>query len=464
VAQPGEDETSTGDLVLPLLALGTAGALAAFSFVRRTRRARTRTTPGGGAGPAAATPAELALRGRRSLVETDDCVRTGAEELGFVVGRLGEEAARPFTEALESARSGLAMGFRLRQWLDDDSGRLPADEERGALEEIIALCAAAGRLLDAKAAAFDQLRGLERDLTGPLQFAEARFRQLTGRVPGADATLDGLRERYGPAACLPVSGHTEQARDRLVFATAQLNGARQTADVADHGTAAARLRAAEGAIHQADLFVTGVDRLATELASAVERLPAVLAAAEASLGEAGAPQDRETAASLAKVRREVAAGAYDPLDALHRIVRVAAPGSAPTGPYAAELLDAALLTARSAVNAAIGFVTTHRGAVGSEARTRLAEAERHLALAQENHTLVKARHAGLLAREARRLAWQDVRAHGNPYGGPFSAGLAGALLGGILLGDPPGDRGARGPACFGGPATRGRRSGNGVPF
>ncbi|NEC66440.1 TPM domain-containing protein, partial [Streptomyces sp. SID9727] len=41
---------------------------------------------------------------------------------------------------------------------------------------------------------------------------------------------------------------------------------------------------------------------------------------------------------------------------------------------ARSLLDGALLTARSSVAAAADFVTTHRGAVGSTARTRLAEA------------------------------------------------------------------------------------------
>jgi hypothetical protein len=46
-AAPAEDETSTGDLALPLVAAVAAGTLAAYSFLRRKRRAHTRTTPGG---------------------------------------------------------------------------------------------------------------------------------------------------------------------------------------------------------------------------------------------------------------------------------------------------------------------------------------------------------------------------------------------------------------------------------
>ncbi|MFF1453203.1 hypothetical protein ACFVYF_34485 [Streptomyces sp. NPDC058274] len=46
-AAPAEDETSTGDLALPLVAAVAAGTLAAYSYLRRKRRAHTRTTPGG---------------------------------------------------------------------------------------------------------------------------------------------------------------------------------------------------------------------------------------------------------------------------------------------------------------------------------------------------------------------------------------------------------------------------------
>ncbi|MPY58843.1 hypothetical protein [Streptomyces spongiae] len=462
-AQP-EDETATGDLILPLVALGTVVALAVYAFVRRTRRARTRTTPGGGSSPVVPSE-ELDRQGRRFLVEVDDCARTSAEELGFVVGWLGEAAARPFTEALEDARGELTVAFRLRQGLDDTADQVPADDQREALKQIVARCAEAGRRLDVEAPAFDQLRELEREPTGALEFAEARFRQLTGRATGAEAALGELRERYGPSACLPVAGHVEQAKDRLVFATEQLNRARQATVMGDHGEAAVHLRAAEGAVHQADVFVTGVDRLAAELARAEERLPAVLTEMEAALDKDGLPQDRTAVAAVADVRREVAVVPYDPLDALRRLARAAAAlgGSLPVE-YVADLLDGALLTARSALTAAIGFVTTHRAAVGSEARTRLAEAERHFALAQETSSLTEARHADRLAHEAQRLAWQDVRSYGNPYGGPFGGGLAGTLLGGVLLGEAPGDRGApRGPACFGGPATR-RRRGTGGPF
>src|SRR3712207_4713880 len=51
---------------------------------------------------------------------------------------------------------------------------------------------------------------------------------------------------------------------------------------------------------------------------------------------------------------------------------------------AAAALDQALLTARSTIDAAADFISTRRGAVGPEARTRLAEAQRHLDVAVDS--------------------------------------------------------------------------------
>ncbi|MER6156167.1 hypothetical protein ABT147_11550 [Streptomyces sp. NPDC001868] len=354
----------------------------------------------------------------------------------FVETPAARDAVRPFVEALADARGELVVACRAGLRLDEERDTLSPDEERALLEEILTRCTTAQRRLDTATPAFDQLRALERDITPALEYAETRFRELTGRTSTASTTLTALRDSYAPAASLPVTGHVEQAKDRLVFATTELNRARQAAYPGDLDTAAVHLRAAEGAIHQADLFVTGVERLAAELAHAT-----------ATAGR-GAPDT----------------GPYDdPLDVLRR-------------------QDHWLLPARSAVAAAADFITTHRGAVGAKARTRLSEAERHLESATEGtpkdpaepaetaapdapaENTRHARRAHALAQEARHLAEQDVRAYGNPYGGPVGDGLAGALLGGIILGEPPDGAGRadlRGPACFGGTATRARRTSGG---
>ncbi|MFF5363564.1 hypothetical protein ACFY4I_29890 [Streptomyces scabiei] len=523
-AAPVDDGTSGTDLILPVAAAGAAVAVAAYSLVRRRRRARTGTTPTGVFEPPAGVLPELHHRALRLVVETDDSVRTSAEELRFAAARpgraaaepssdrpgdrdtdapaspgadeseprphpetgppqppdegqrpatdpgpsdaepaaadphphapaaagspqpqseprialdpamafaetpAGRDAVQPFVEALADARRELLGACRVGLRLEEERGALPSDEERALLEEILTRCTTAQRRLDTATPAFDQLRALEWDITPALECAEARFRELAARTAAAATTLTELREAYVPAASLPVTGHVEQAKDRLVFATTELNRARQAAYPGDLRIAAVHLRAAEGAIDQADLFVTGVERLAAELAHA-----AVTAAQGA---RSGGPHD-------------------DPFDVL---------GS--QGHW--------FLPAHSAVAAAADYITTHRAAVGAPARIRLSEAERQLTGAapkdpagpeEADDTTEDARRAHTLAQEARQLAEQDVRAYGNPYGGTGGDGLAGALLGGIVLGEPPDENGRtvpKGPACYGGTATRARRAEDGL--
>ncbi|KUM74521.1 hypothetical protein [Streptomyces curacoi] len=487
VPQGQDEETSAADLVLPVMAVVVAGVLAGYGLVRRRRRARERTTPGGAPVREAEPPVgELDERARALLVEADDWVRVGREELGFAEGRFGAEGVEPFARALRDAEGELAVAFRMR-WQYEGGVPDESAARRHVLAGIVGRCAEAGRLLDAQAAAFDQLRGLEEGLGGglgeALAVAEARFRELTGRAGGTDATLGELAERYAPSATAAVTGHVEQAKDRLVFATTRLNQARQLADAGENERAAGRLRAAEGAIAQAAVLIDGVDRLAGELATAATMVPAALTGGEAEIAGAresltgvtdpyredpyadvppGELRARVAHADLvlAGVREELTSGPYDPLDLLRRIVRAVAPVVAGR---AGVIPAAALCCAHSAVAGADDVVATHRAAVSDEARTRLAEARRLLAppasmapgraVRRELDDLLA---ADTLARQARELAEQDVRVHGHPIDGPDKDvnGLAGAVLGGVLLGGEP--HGGP-PAAFGGPRTRGRR-------
>lgn len=546
----GHGQTSTGDLVLPLVAVVAAVAVAAYASVRRRIRVTTRTTPGGA--PTVVPLDELDRRARGLLVVTDDCVRTSRDELGWAAGQLGDAAVREYAEAVEFAASELAAAFRIRQRLDDGEGG-----RRVLLEEVAARCGAAGRRLDTEAAGFDQARALEQTVRDAVERAEARFREVAARVADADGTLAGLRAQYALAAYLPVAGHDEQARDRLVFATTCLNRARQAVDGDETAGAVVQLRAAEAAVGQAELLVTGIARLASALATATDHLPAALTDAETGLAQAREPLDTEAARAdlrgriaygesvVAQVRKETGGegaeedtgteedtragaggtddagtddgvtaaaatgatedrrteeetragagasedggttaagtgGRSDPVGALRRIEQVAvgldrAVRHEADGPRVLRRLERAVLVARSTVGATADYVTAHRGAVGCEARTRLAEAERQLREAENTdaapvpapaEALADAREADALARQARQLAERDVRAYGTPYGDGLRTG--GAVLGGILLnaphrhGDPPGYPGDGGPASYGGPGTRGRRDGGGL--
>ncbi|MEV0006823.1 TPM domain-containing protein [Streptomyces sp. NPDC047973] len=523
---PGPADPGGGDggvsagLLVPVALLVVVAAVAVFAFTRRRRRAATRTTPaatgwGGGDGTPAAPLAplpELDARAKADLVDTDDAVRTSDEELGFATAQFGEETAAPFAEAVRHARSELTEAFRLRQRLDD---AYPEDDaaRRRMLDEIISRCADANARLDAVSEDFDRLRALEQNAPQAVTTAETAFRDLAARVSASEAGLAAMRERYAESAVAPSAGDVEQAKDRLAFTTSALGRARQAVDGGDNAAAAVYVRAAEGAIRQVTTLVEAVGRRAGELAEAADRLPGALTEAETDLADAGGllggtPEGVSTAdlrgrvarteAVVGDVRREIGSGPYDPVDALRRVEEAdAALDEALAGAREQEhggrraraLLDQAMLTARAAIGAAADFITTNRGAVGSQARTRLAEAQRHWERAGQlteandpQGALAEAQQADALAVQARSLAEQDVRGyHGQGgYGGPRGGGGAGgAVLGGILLGGllgggrrggmgggfgrPGGGFGGGfgGPGSFGGGGTRGRRGGGG---
>ncbi|MEV7087275.1 TPM domain-containing protein [Streptomyces sp. NPDC093085] len=574
--------------ILPLLVVLAAVAVAAYTFVRRSCRARFRTTPGGRpagprrgtartlhlTGPASQPLPELTATAGRRLTATDDALRTSQEELAVATARFGAAATAPFADAVAFARGELTVAFRSHQELDEAETRDDA-ARRGPLDEIVARCAAADRRLDAEAEAFDRLRAPEREAPEALAAARAAYRALSGRTDAARATLAALRERYAGSASAPVADGPEQAADRLLFASDALDTAAGFVESGDNARAAVHVRAAEGAVGQAAALIESVERRAREVDEAAGLLPAALTEAEAALKNAHAllrdpPADAPTTAALrdrvgraeaatAEVRRAVNAGPHDPLDALRRIEEAEAaldglPAGGPravadteraeregagrhqTGPHQADpertepertgpertepeqagptrtepeqagpertqpeqagptrtepgrtrpddagpdrtrpdhagpghtrprraRLDRALLTARSAHAAAGTYVTTHRGAAGSQARTRLSEAGRHLEWAQgqaaggdPRTALAEAVRAGALAREAQALAERDVRAYDSHYGAPgaraMGGGVGGALLGGILVDGAP--------AAFGGTGTRARLNG-----
>ncbi|MFD4247776.1 TPM domain-containing protein [Streptomyces sp. NPDC058525] len=518
-ADPGgkpSGESGAGDYVLPVIAVGAAGALGAYAYSRRKRGTGagggrgTRTGPGWPEGAPDRLPLpELDARAKSLLVGTDDSIRTSTEELGFATAQFGDEAVAPFKTAVEYAKDELTHAFRLRQQLDD---AYPEDDatRRRMLDEIVARCTEANRRLDAETADFDRLRDLEKNAPQALATVETHFRALTGRTTTAVATLTALAQRYADSASAPVASNPEQAKDRLLFATTHLGEARAAVDGGDNGRAAVHVRAAEGAVDQAATLVDAVERRAQELAEAAGKLPGALTETETDLADAGGllggtAEGTSTAdlrgrigraeAVLADVRREQEAGRYDPIDALRRVEEAdAALDEALAGAREREsgrqravaLLDQAVLTARSAIGAATDYITTSRGAVGSQARTRLAEAQRHmersasLTGADPAAALAEAQRADALARQAQQLAEQDVRAYQDPYAGRRAGGgQGGAVLGGIILGEilrgggggfGGGGRGGfgggsfgggGGPGSFGGGGTRGRMGGGG---
>lgn len=478
----GSGGNGSSSLWIPVAAVGSAGVLGALVYSRRKRGSRGAPPQGGGWGRGGAaerprvTPLpELDAQAKQLLVETDDAVRTSQEELGFAAAQFGDEAAQPFTEAVSYARGELTAAFRLRQKLDD---AFPEDEatRRLMLDEILSRCTQANRRLDAESDAFDRLRALESNAPQALAQAEATAAALDTHVTAAETAIGTLTRTYADAAVEPVTGHPAEARDRLVFAGTAIDGARKAIDAGDMSRAAVFVRAAEGALDQAGTLAESVVRRAEELEQADARLQDALTGTDTDLADAkgllsgtadGAPtadlrgRIARAESVLGDVRQELTAGRHDPISGLRRIEEAdAALDAALTGARegavneqrARGLLGQALLAARSEVAAARDVITTHRGAIGSQARTRLAEAERRLEQAESlaatdaAGALSEAQQADQLACQAQQFAQQDVSGGGFGGGGRGGGGMSGAVLGGIILG---------------GGGTRGRMGGGG---
>lgn len=264
-------------------------------------------------------------------------------------------------------------------------------------------------------------------------------------------------------------------------------------------TAVLAAGAAQEAVGQAQTLLDAIERTEHELSEAGGRLAQAVSAVEAELaanrtalagGNAGAAgpglQARlDQVAAVLDVARSPQ-GAADPLTALAKVqeadealdeIAVATHSAQEEEQRAAATLQQVLSTARAEVASATDFVSTRRGAIGSEARTRLAEASRHLAAAEElagssaAQATAEGKQAITLARAATQLAQQDVSGWGGGGRSGGSGGLGGAILGGILIdsvlnsgrrgGGGGGWGGGFGGGGFGGGGSRGGGGGGG---
>ncbi|MGY1634525.1 TPM domain-containing protein [Geodermatophilus sp. SYSU D01186] len=484
-------------LVVVLALLAAAGA--AYLFTRRRKRAPQRELAAAPAqrrvvDPHAGTPTEqLNYRGSTALLELDEQVRSAQLNLDYARSYFGEEAVPGLPEALDRSRAELARAFTIRQELDDE---IPEDEptQRRMLTELLALTDAAGERLRAQAAALEELRERERTAGQAADELARRIEELQRRLPDEERRLADLRARYAAAVVASVAENVAEAGVRLAAATREVELARQEQAAGQGGRSVGRLRGAENAVGQSATLLDAIARLGGDLAAAEQRVPAARADIQEDLAEARAllaagsrsdlrPQIARAESALASADAALSGGdgaGPDPLAALRRLEEAdialeqalqTARDDRTRARRAAEALDQALLTARAAVAAGGDFISTRRGAVGSTARTRLAEAERHLAAAERQAgadptaALRAAQTADRLAQQALAEAEADVQrwsqrtgyggyggygsnwggGYGGGYGGygaprrggigPLGAGLGGLLLGGLIFGD-----------------------------
>lgn len=504
---PGDPDPGSGGgvpwpliVLLAVVVLGAAGYLYARS---RSRRA------GPAEDPSALTIDELDKKASSMLIQTDDAVKTSEEDLGFARAEFGDEATVPFAVALDEANEQVDESFRLRGRLDDATSE-DAATRRAMLEEIVQRLTTANDSLDAQAEAFDKLRDLERNAPEVLEKVMAMATDGRARLSQTKSSLEALADRFAPSALEAVAANGEQATERLEFVDTAAAEAREKLSAGDRAGAAVATLAAQEAAAQADQLMEAVDRIAADLDDASRSLQAAVKDTAQDLTEAkallaGGQEAPDLAGQVAAaehaltgVQQELEAGRFDPIRAIRRIEEAnislsdALEGVREENARVARAeasLEQSMLAARAEISATSDFITTRRGGVGSEARTRLAEAKRSLASAVElAHAdpvaaLKRSHHAHEQAARAMELARGDVGAYSSGAGGGLpgggGGGLAGVMLGGILIDTVLGGRGGggfgggisssgglgggggRGPGSFGGRGTRGRRGGGG---
>lgn len=463
----GDPEPGAGGGAAPWVIGGVAvvGVGAAGWAVARGIRKRR---PGEGGADTGTMPIdELERHAGVLLVETDDAVKTSEQEVGFAEAQFGAEAAAPFAAAVDEAKAQLTQSFTMRQRLDDSD---PEDDatRRAMLTEIIQRCEAANDRLDAESEAFERLRELEKNAPQVLATVQERATALVARLAQARTTMQSLAGAYAESALASITANPDEAANRLEFARTTGAEAETKIQAGATSEAAVRVQAAELAVGQATQLLDAIDTHAGELEKAATGMRGALADIQQDLAEAKAiaadptraPSADELAGPLAAaeaavttVEQGIAAGRYDPLAAMRRLQEAGGVlDQALSGARDAQArmqrarasLEQAVLAARSEIAATTDFITTRRGGVGGEARTRLVEAQRHLdqamALAQRDpeSALSYAQQADSLAEQAGQLARRDVGAFDTgPVGGGFGGqggGMGGAILGGILGG------------------------------
>ncbi|WP_241533821.1 TPM domain-containing protein [Clavibacter michiganensis] len=419
------------------------------------------------------------------LVQLDDALETSEQEVGFAEAEFGSGAVGPYREVLASAGGKVREAFALKQKLDDTIE--DTDEERRTwAARIVDLCQEARAELDAQAESFEELRALEKNAPQTLAAIVTDAESLQSRIDRTQEAVDLLGRRYAGPSMTTVTGNVDQARSLLSFATDTAQEAAEAirAGGASTGEIAVKVRAAQQAVGQAGKLLDGVDRVSSDLEHASTRVQEEIADVRSDIQDARAAQ---RGGRMPELTRLVEAAEQAIADAKPLQGRLADPLTSVTLLQEAEArldealapvreqqeqvrraigyLPRALSTAESQVATARDFISTRRGGVGEEARTRLAHAQRALDDAHEAaprdpvRAVAASQAATSYSAQAIEAAQRDLE-QGGGYGGgmmggrgggdAFGGAIMGGIIGGLLSGGGGGGWGGGGGGGFSG--------------
>ncbi len=412
-----------------------------------------------------AQDAELARRAGRALVEADERIRVTADELDFANAELGEGATQDLRAALDAVRHHLAEAFHLNQLNHDEIPDTPQElRERNA--RIAQLCEWAENLLDEKTQTLAEKIAKVRRAPQILAQVRSDADRLRERLPQARTTVTRLADRYAPSALQQIDRAPDEAEQLLSFALHSADISERRREASRREEAMLALETATEAVRRAGTLLDGIDDFEIEALRAESTLADVIADSRGDVIAArdapATPQVTEALTALQSALSELppASEKADPFAQLSRLreansaldvavdkarERAAKPLPTPAQVrHATDDADRQIAVARN-------VIAGHRGWIGADARTRLAEAERTRAdmagLPDDEDSredaFQLARRSAQLASEALQLAQHDIDSSRPPQddgwggggrrGGQGGDGMGG-MLGGLVIG------------------------------
>ena len=425
-----------------------------------------------------AQDADLARRAGTALVAADERIRVTTDELDFAEAELGIGPTRELREALSSVRQHLREAFHLNQLNFDEIPDTP-EELRTRNARIVQLSEWAEELLDDRTASLAEPIAKARRAPEILAGIEADAVRQRARLPHTRETVSRLTERYSEPALKQIAENADEAEQLLKFAEHSAGIASRRREAGQREQANLALETAIEAGRRAVALIDAVETYEIEALRAESTLAAVVEDSRGDLVEArNAPEVPAVAAAVTALEQALASlphpGAKtDPFADLTRL------RTANTD------LDAAIATARERaarhippldqvrhsiddadrqLAVARDVIAGHRGWIGADARTRVAEAERirvdldrylgasaaAVTTIDDDHreqALAMSRRVAYLASEGLQLAQRDIdqsRPPGGPGGwgyggdggrrGSGSGDAMGGILGGLVIG------------------------------
>lgn len=418
----------------------------------------------------------LAQHARSALVAADERIRLTEDEVVFATVELGEDATTDLRTAIDAVRTHMGEAFHLQQLNHDEIPDTP-EEVRTRNARIVQLCEWAEDLLDARTEALAEPIARARRAPEIIVQIGRDAHTLRERIPAARETATRLAARYSAHALAAVAANPAEAEQLLGFAEHSATVASRRREDGQREQSNMALEAATEAVRRARTLIEAVDTFEVEALRAESTLAAVVEDSRNDLADArSAPRGAAVADAMTLLEGALAAlpaaGVHtDPFADLSRLRQAnAALETAVTAAYeraARPIPD--LAHVRHAVDdadrqlaVARDVIAGHRGWIGADARTRLAEAERvrsdldhylgssaaTVVQIDEDHreqALALARRAAFLASDALTLAQRDIDSarpqqavtggDGGMFGGRGAhSDLMGGLLGGFIVG------------------------------